>query len=300
VKVLILGGGQVASAVAATALQATAVATSGPAGGTGGVEVVSRARAALDIVDAAAVLRTFVELKPDWVVNAAAYTAVDLAEDQTAQAFAVNDTAVAGLSSAAAKVGCRLLHLSTDFVFDGTSSRAYLPGDATNPLSVYGASKLAGERHVVDSGSGIVLRTSWVYAAAGKNFVLTMLRLMREKPQLAVVCDQIGAPTWASSIGRAIWGLIQARAAPGIYHWTDLGVASWYDFAIAIQEEALARGMLARPIPVAPISSREYPARATRPGFSVLDSAATRAAIKAPAEHWRHNLRKMLDELRSA
>jgi len=309
VKVLVLGGGQVANAVAATALPATAVATSAPAGGTHGVvEVLARARAALDIVDAAAVLRTFTELKPDWVVNAAAFTAVDLAEDQRNQAFAVNDTAVAGLAHAAAKVGCRLLHLSTDFVFDGNSSRAYLPGDATNPLSVYGASKLAGEQHVAanaagatasTAASGIVLRTSWVYAAAGKNFVLTMLRLMREKPQLAVVCDQIGAPTWASSIGRAIWGLIDAQAAPGIYHWTDLGVASWYDFAVAIQDEALARGLLTRPVPVTPISSREYPARAKRPAFSLLDSAATRAAIKAPADHWRHNLGKMLDELRT-
>ena len=286
-KVLILGGGQVARAVAATASSAAVV--------------VARARPALDIVDADAVLRTFAELEPDWVVNAAAYTAVDLAEDQAAQAFAVNDTAVAGLGYAAAQVGCRLLHLSTDFVFDGRSSRAYLPGDATNPLSVYGASKLAGERHVLARGeSGIVLRTSWVYAAAGKNFVLTMLRLMRDKPQLAVVCDQIGAPTWASSIGRAIWGLIGSQAAPGIYHWTDLGVASWYDFAVAIQDEALARGLLARPIPVMPISSREYPARATRPAFSLLDTAATRVVIKVPADHWRHNLQKMLDELRSA
>ncbi len=285
-KVLILGGGQVANAVAATA--------------TFGAQVVSRARAALDIVDAPAVLRTFTEVKPDWVVNAAAYTAVDMAEDHTAHAFAVNDTAVAGLASAAAQVGCRLLHLSTDFVFDGTSSRAYLPGDATNPLSVYGSSKLAGERHVLASATGIVLRTSWVYAAAGKNFVLTMLRLMREKPQLAVVCDQIGAPTWASSIGCAIWGLIGSQAATGIYHWTDLGVASWYDFAVAIQDEALTRGLLARQIPVAPISSREYPTRATRPAFSLLDTAATRAAIKVPADHWRHNLRKMLDELRTA
>jgi len=298
VKVLILGSGQVANAVAATAQQATAVATSAPAGGTHGtIEVLTRARAALDIVDAAAVLRTFSELQPDWVVNAAAYTAVDSAEDQKGQAFAVNDKAVAGLASAAAKVGSRLLQLSTDFVFDGTSSRAYLPGDATNPLSVYGASKLAGELHV--AASGIVLRTSWVYAAAGKNFVLTMLRLMREKPQLAVVCDQIGAPTWASSIGRAIWGLIEAQSAPGIYHWTDLGVASWYDFAVAIQDEALARGLLTRPVPITPISSREYPARARRPAFSLLDTAATRAAIKAPADHWRHNLGKMLDELRT-
>jgi dTDP-4-dehydrorhamnose reductase len=259
--------------------------------------VISRARAALDIVDAAAVLKTFTELKPDWVVNAAAYTAVDLAEDNQAQAFAANDTAVAGLASAASKVGCRLLHLSTDFVFDGSSSRAYLPGDATNPLSVYGASKLAGEQHL--KGSGIVLRTSWVYAATGKNFVLTMLRLMREKPQLSVVCDQIGSPTWASSIGHAIWGLIETQAAPGIYHWTDLGVASWYDFAVAIQDEALSRGLLTRLVPITPISSSQYPARAKRPGFSLLDTAATRSAIKIPGDHWRHNLRKMLDELRA-
>jgi dTDP-4-dehydrorhamnose reductase len=268
----------------------------------GAHEVVARARPALDIVDAAAVARAFEEIRPDWVVNAAAYTAVDLAEDQSAQAFAVNDTAVAGLMHAAARVGCRVLHLSTDFVFDGQSSRAYLPGDTPHPLSVYGASKLGGERHVTGPGvaaPGIVLRTSWVYAAAGKNFVLTMLRLMREKPQLAVVCDQIGSPTWASSIGRAIWGLIEAQAAPGIYHWTDLGVASWYDFAVAIQDEALARGLLTKSIPIAPISSSQYPARAKRPAFSLLDTTATRAAIQAPADHWRHNLRAMLDELRT-
>jgi dTDP-4-dehydrorhamnose reductase len=289
VKVLILGNGQVANAVAATAPP-------------GGVEVVLRARAALDIVDAAAVRKTFNELRPDWVVSAAAYTAVDLAEDNRTDAFAVNDTAVAGLASAAAEAGCRLLHLSTDFVFDGNSSRAYLPGDATNPLSVYGASKLAGERHVAGTapgGSGIVLRTSWVYASSGKNFVLTMLRLMREKPQLSVVCDQIGAPTWATSIGRAIWGLIEAGAPPGIYHWTDLGVASWYDFAVAIADEARELGLLTRPVPVAPISSSQYPARARRPAFSLLDTASTRAAINAPADHWRHNLKKMLDELRA-
>ncbi len=287
-KVLILGGGQVASAVAATKC--------------GGHEVVACARSALDIVDAAAVARTFEDVRPDWAVNAAAFTAVDLAEDQSSQAFAVNDTAVAGLVRAAAHVGCRLLHLSTDFVFDGKSSRAYLPGDPTNPLSVYGSSKLGGERHVAGPAAaapGIVLRTSWVYAAAGKNFVLTMLRLMRDKPQLAVVCDQIGAPTWASSIGRAIWGLIEAQAAPGIYHWTDLGVASWYDFAVAIQDEALARGLLPSAIPIVPISSNQYPARATRPAFSLLDSTATRAAIEAPAEHWRHNLRTMFDEIRA-
>jgi dTDP-4-dehydrorhamnose reductase len=225
---------------------------------------------------------------------------VDLAEDQPAQAMAVNDTAVGVLAAAAGTAGCRLLHLSTDFVFDGKSNRAYLPADQTNPLSVYGVSKLGGERRVLaEGGSGIVLRTAWVYAAAGRNFVLTMLRLMREKEQLSVVCDQIGTPTWAAGIAAAIWGLIEAGVPGGVYHWTDLGVASWYDFAVAIQDEALARGLLARAVPIAPILSSAYPTRAQRPAFSVLDTSSTRAMINVPARHWRHNLRTMLDDIRT-
>jgi dTDP-4-dehydrorhamnose reductase len=287
VRVLVLGGGgQVATAVVAAA----------PAQH----HVVARTRAELDIGDAGAVARAFAETGAEWVVNAAAYTAVDLAEDQAAQAIAVNDTAVGVLAAAASTAGCRLLHLSTDFVFDGKSNRAYLPGDQTNPLSVYGVSKLGGERHVLDSaGAGIVLRTAWVYAATGRNFVLTMLRLMREKEQVSVVCDQIGTPTWAAGIATAIWGLIEAGAPGGVYHWTDLGVASWYDFAVAIQDEALARGLLRRAVPITPIPSTAYPTRARRPAFSVLESGCTRALIKAPARHWRHNLRTMLDDLRT-
>jgi dTDP-4-dehydrorhamnose reductase len=285
-KVLVLGGGQIASAVRA------AVPSQHHA--------VSRARAELDIVDAQAVKRTMAEIKPDWVVNAAAYTAVDLAEDQSAKAYAVNDAAVSSLARSAVREGSRLLHLSTDFVFDGNTNRAYLTGDQTNPLSVYGASKLGGERHVLDAGAaGIVLRTSWVYAAHGKNFVSTMLRLMREKDRISVVCDQIGAPTWAASAAEAIWGLIDANAPAGIYHWTDLGVASWYDFAVAIQDEAFARGMLSRTVPILPIPSTAYPTRAQRPAFSVLDTASTRTMLKVPATHWRQNLRFMLDELRT-
>jgi dTDP-4-dehydrorhamnose reductase len=285
-KVLVLGGGQIARAVAAAA----------PAQH----EVEVRTHGDLDIVDKEAVARSLAEVRPDWIVNAAAYTAVDLAEDHPKLATAVNDSAVAALVRAAGSSGPRLLHLSTDFVFDGQSSRAYLPTDRTNPLSVYGSSKLGGETHVLAGGTGIVLRTSWVFAASGKNFVLTMLRLMREKDRISVVCDQIGAPTWATSVAAAIWGLIECRAAPGIYHWTDLGVASWYDFAVAIQEEALVRGFLSRTVPISPIYTSEYPTRATRPAFSVLDSSATRSLIKAQATHWRHNLRMMLDELRAA
>jgi dTDP-4-dehydrorhamnose reductase len=286
VRVLVLGGGQIAKAVVAAA----------PAEH----EVAIRTHADLDIADHDAVVRALAAARADWIVNAAAYTAVDLAEDQPAQANAVNDTAVGWIDGAARDAGSRLLHLSTDFVFDGESKRAYLPTDRTNPLSAYGSSKVGGERHVAAGGTGIVLRTSWVYAANGKNFVLTMLRLMREKGQIGVVCDQIGAPTWAASDAAAIWGLIDSQAVPGIYHWTDLGVASWYDFAVAIQEEALTRGLLSRAISILPISSSEYPTKAKRPGFSVLDSAATRSLIQVQATHWRHNLRMMLDELRAA
>jgi dTDP-4-dehydrorhamnose reductase len=286
VKILVLGGGQVATAVAAAAPE--------------NHRTVTLSRSALDILDADAVNRVLVEHEPAWIINAAAYTAVDLAEKEAAQAIAVNDAAVGALSLAALQAGARLLHFSTDFVFDGKANRAYLPTDPTGPLSVYGMSKLGGERHVVQSGPGIVLRTSWVYAATGKNFVLTMLRLMRERERISVVCDQIGSPTWAGSIAKAVWGMVEGAAASGIYHWTDLGVASWYDFAVAIQEEALVRGLLAQAIPIVPIPTSAYPTPAKRPAFSVLDTAATRAALNLAGCHWRHNLRVMLDELRAA
>jgi dTDP-4-dehydrorhamnose reductase len=285
-KILVLGAaGQVGSAVAKTTPSHH--------------QIIVKTRADLDIGDPLAVERTLAE-GVNWIVNAAAYTAVDLAEERSAEAIAVNDTAVGVLAQAAGSAGCRLLHLSTDFVFDGRSSRAYLPSDATDPLNVYGVSKLGGERRALSGGHHVVLRTSWVYAAQGRNFVLTMLRLMRERETVSVVCDQIGSPTWATSLARAIWGLIDVDAPAGIYHWADLGVGSWYDFAVAIQEDALERGLLARAGTVLPITTSAYPTRARRPAFSVLDTGMTRALITAPANHWRLSLRTMLDELRAA
>ncbi len=209
-KVLVLGAGQIGSAIMKTAAPSRH-------------EAILRTHAQLDIVDPKAVSRVFAEIKPDWVVNAAAYTAVDRAEDEPAAARAVNDTAVATLVDASARENVRVLHLSTDFVFDGKSGQPYRPNDATHPLNVYGATKQAGEQHVLKGGRGIVLRTSWVYAAAGKNFVLTMLKLMKEREQLNVVCDQIGTPTWAMSAAAAVWALIELGPQGGIYHWTDLG-----------------------------------------------------------------------------
>jgi dTDP-4-dehydrorhamnose reductase len=286
VKILVLGGGQIGSAVVRCAPSQH--------------QVVAIARSQLDIVDARSVERTLLEVGANWIVNAAAYTGVDNAEGDTEQASAVNDTAVASLAESAARAHSRVLHLSTDFVFDGASSRAYLPTDKANPLSVYGKTKLAGEHNVISREGGVVLRTSWVHASIGRNFVLTMLKLMSERREVSVVIDQIGSPTWAASVASAIWGLIEIEAPGGIYHWTDLGVASWYDFAVAIQEEALERGLLMRAVPILPIASAAYPTAAKRPKFSVLDTANTRSILLVPARHWRHNLRLMLNELRAA
>ena len=285
-KILVLGGaGQVARAVAASV----------PANHT----VMVKSRQDLDITDESALTATLAGSGVDWIVNGAAYTAVDLAEKESGRARNINDTAVGLLARAAARAGSRVIHLSTDFVFDGKSNRAYLPGDPTNPLSVYGATKLAGEQQVLEHGDdAIILRTAWVYASTGRNFALTMLRLLREKDEVRVVVDQIGTPTWAMGLAQAIWGLIDVSAAGGIYHWTDLGVATWYDFATAIQDEALARGLLVRAVPVIPIATSDYPTPAQRPAFSVLDTQSTRALVSAPARHWRHNLRMMLNELR--
>jgi dTDP-4-dehydrorhamnose reductase len=288
VRVLVLGArGQVGSAVVRFATAS-------------GCEVIAKSHSELDVTDAQAVEAGISACRPDWVVNAAAYTAVDRAEEDCERAHALNATAVEYIAGGATRVGARLLHLSTDFVFDGKSSRPYRPSDCTNPLSVYGVSKRAGEECALRSDArAVVLRTSWVHAAHGKNFVMTMLRLMKDRHEVRVVSDQVGSPTFATGLARGICALLHAGVPPGILHWSDLGVASWYDFAVAIQEEALARGLLARPVPVHPLATREYPTPARRPAFSVLDTSDTRAMIQGPDVHWRENLRVMLDELRT-
>ena len=285
-RVLVLGAGQIGTAILKAAPNSH--------------EVITRTHAQLDIVDSQSVGQTLAATGADWVVNAAAYTAVDRAEDEPAAARAVNDTAVAELAQAAKREKARLLHLSTDFVFDGAAGRPYRPTDPTHPLNVYGVTKRAGEQHVLEGGNGIVVRTSWVYASAGKNFVLTMLKLMQDRDRLNVVCDQIGTPTWAMSAAAAVWALIESGSEGGIYHWADLGVASWYDFAVAIQEEALVRGLLTRAAGIVPIPSAAYAARALRPSYSVLDTTSARALLRVPPLHWRESLRRMLDELRAA
>jgi len=230
---------------------------------------------------------------PEIIINAAAYTAVDKAEGDEALARAINAEAVAAMVAAMAETGGKVVHVSTDFVFDGESSAAYAPSAARNPLSAYGRTKAAGEDAL--RACDLLVRTAWVYEAGGANFVRTMIRLMTEREELGVVADQIGSPTWASGLARTIWGLVEAKAT-GTFHHSDAGVASWYDFAVAIAEEAHASGLLARIPVIRPITTADYPTPARRPAFSLLDCRATRAALGDEPVHWRANLRLMLKE----
>jgi dTDP-4-dehydrorhamnose reductase len=287
VKLLLTGaGGQVASAVLATA--------------PGGSTVIATTRAQMDITRADVVRDVVARIRPDWIVNAAAFTAVDRAETEQVAAEAINVEGPALLARAATACGSRMLHVSTDFVFAGDRSLPYEPACTPAPINVYGATKLGGELAVrnATSGDALVLRTSWVYAARGSNFVLRMLDLMRTRPQVAVVADQVGAPTWARSVAECIWGLLERSARGGVFHWSDAGAATWYDFAVAIQEEAMARHLLEKSIPVRAIRTAEYPTAARRPANSMLDWHSTAEVVGHPPEHWRRNLRKMLDELR--
>jgi dTDP-4-dehydrorhamnose reductase len=267
-----------------------------------GVIVQGFTHAELDIGDAAGVMEQVRAGRPDVIICAGAYTAVDRAESEPELAARANIEGPRNLAESAHEVGARLVHISTDFVFDGTHSTAYRPDSPTNPLSVYGKTKLAGEqavRSILPDHSAIV-RTAWVYAARGNNFMRTMLSLMEAKGHVRVVADQVGTPTAARSLARVLWALAARGELGGIYHWTDAGVASWYDFAVAIAEEAAALGLLPATVRVDPITAAEYPTAARRPAFSVLDSRALLAALQLTPQHWRAALRTELKELRHA
>lgn len=251
--------------------------------------------AELDITDVEQLRRACEAYQPDLIINTAAYTAVDQAESDQARAFAVNAQGPANLA-AVAPPETRLVHVSTDFVFDGRSRRPYRPDDETAPLGVYGQSKLEGEQALLAARpDSTVLRTAWLYAAEGGNFLNTMLRLMATRDELRVVADQTGAPTSAHTLAEVIWRLALADAAGGVYHWTDGGSCSWYDFAMAIQEEALALGLLTDAIPVHPISSEDYPTPAQRPAYSVLDRSRTIDATGFRGRFWREELVRVLE-----
>ena len=258
-------------------------------------EVACYDRESLDITDPARVTAAMSECEPDIVFNAAAYTAVDRAEAEPDAAKSINTHAVANLAEAARLTDAKLVHVSTDFVFAGDAGKPYPPSAPTAPLGMYGASKLAGESEAGRLSNTLIVRTAWVYDREGANFVNTMLRLMGERESLSVVADQVGTPTLAEDLAAALWMLAE-KDALGILHYTNSGVASWYDFAIAIQEEALAAGTLLSAIPIMPIRTSDYPTDAERPSYSVLDCSETWQILGSPARHWRTALRSIFEE----
>ena len=262
------------------------------------MEVIECPHQNLDVADERAVLNCIRLHAPDVIVNAAAYTAVDRAESEPELARGVNSDGPRYLALAAREVGARLVHVSTDFVFDGASSVPYPPAAPPNPLNVYGLTKRAGEQAVLEvlPHRSVVLRTSWVYAAVGSNFARTMLRLMRANGAVRVVADQIGTPTAARSVAEAIWKILERPSLSGIHHWSDAGVASWYDFAVAIAEIGEFLGILTSAVTVTPIRTEEYPTAARRPRYSVLDTRSLAMLCIAPV-HWRTQLRGVLGEL---
>ena len=262
-----------------------------------GHEIIAPVRQELDFLNPDEVADRVRRLQPDWVINCAAYTQVDRAESEVEQAFVINRDSVAQLAGAVAGYGGNLLHVSTDFVFDGEQSRPYREEDDARPLGVYGRSKWEGEQAVrAVLPEAIVLRTAWVYGVHGHNFVKTILRVAREGKPLKVVNDQIGSPTWARDIAGAIRALVQHRAR-GTYHYTNAGSTSWHGFATAILAEATEAGFALKTDSVEPIPTSGYPTPARRPAYSVLDTGKIQSLLTAPIPHWRDSLNRMLKEL---
>ena len=247
--------------------------------------------AELDITDAAAVLEAAKGVGA--IVNCAAYTNVDAAEDNEEVAHLINATAAANLAAAAKAEGALLIHVSTDYVFGGDGNTPRTEDMPTSPLGAYGRTKLAGEQAILDSGCrGIIIRTAWLYSIHGKNFVKTMLGLMANRPSLNVVFDQVGTPTYAGDLADVIGAILNTPApAEGIYHYSNEGVCSWYDFAVAI-------GQLAgSPCVVHPCHSSEFPSKVTRPAFSVLDKTKIRTTFNLSIPHWHASLKRCVTAL---
>lgn len=231
--------------------------------------------------------------RSDWVINAA-HIAVDKAEEESELSYRFNRDGAVYI----AKSGAKMLQVSTDFLFDRKQNTPYLPTSRTSPLNVYGASKQAGGEAVFKklAEQFAIVRTSWLYSAHSNNFVKTMIRLMSERNELGIVADQIGTLTWANGLARAIWSMLEKNVT-GIQHWSDNGVASWYDFTVAIYEEGTAIGLIENDCNIKPINSDQYPVQAERPAYSVLDKNSTVEKIEMELREWRDALIKMLDDL---
>lgn len=264
-----------------------------------GMEIVPVDVGELDICDSTAVKSFVNSCKPDLIINAAAYTAVDQAESEPEAAMAVNRNGIANLAQAANEHESRVIHISTDFVFDGNGSYPYLPESPVNPLGVYGSTKAEGEKALREilPDRHVIVRTAWLYSPYCRNFMKTMLKLMAERDELRVVSDQIGTPTGANTLGAVLWLFATRENLSGTYHCTDAGVASWYDFAQAIREEGENHGFLnSDSATVLPVRTVDYPTPARRPSYSVLDKTSLWHDLNIAPMHWRQNLRRNLIE----
>ena len=246
--------------------------------------------------------------KPDWIINAAAYTAVDLAEDEEEIAILINSEAPTEIAKALKTTGGKLLHISTDFVFDGKSRSPYKIDDEPNPINVYGKSKLLGENGIKsifqDNNQYIILRTSWVMGSEGNNFAKTMLKLLKIKDNISVVYDQIGCMTSSKYLSIICWLIIQKDITKNInnqkiFHWTEAGVSNWFDIATEIRELSFNLNLLKNPAKVIPISSDNFPTKAKRPNFSLLDSSTTKEVLNIENNDWHFSLLEILKELKS-
>ena len=241
------------------------------------------------------------DFHPDTIINTAAYTAVDLAEDAREEAFAVNAGGARNVAAAAAGVGARVIQISTDYVFDGRQSTPYAVDASPNPLNVYGTSKLEGERAVIEAASGAtVVRCGWLYSAKGNNFLRTILSRISQSEPLRVVNDQVGVPTSAREFAAFLWWLTENPSDQAIMHWANSGQASWYDFAVAIAEIARDCGMVPRTAAIEPTTTAKRPARARRPAYSVLDARQSWKESGTIASDWREALASALGELSPA
>lgn len=259
------------------------------------IEFLSTDHHSLDITNRTAIAQFLQQHAVDAVVNCAAYTAVDKAESEPDKAHLINAAAVGFLAAETLQRRIKLIHISTDFVFNGQQSHPYLETDSTDPLSVYGKTKLAGEEAVLQSNpTALILRTSWVYSPYGNNFVKTMLRLCREREVVKVVADQTGTPTYAGDLAQAIMMVIQQQPSiSGLFHYSNEGTASWYDLAMAVRDLAGLKTHLE------PISTTSYPTPAVRPKFSVLDKSNFKRTTSLNIPYWRHSLERCMKELQS-
>ncbi len=272
------------------------------------IEVIAADRKTFNLLDLKDCREFIFDNKPDWIINAAAYTAVDLAEDEEEKAILINGEAPTEIANALKKTGGKLLQISTDFVFDGKSSSPYKFDDEPNPINIYGKSKLLGENGIKnilqDNNQYIILRTSWVMGSEGNNFTKTMLRLLKIKEKVSVVYDQIGCMTSSKYLSNICWLIIQKDITKNInnqkiFHWTDAGVSSWFDIATEIGDLSCKLNLLKNPAKVLPISSDNFPTRAKRPNFSLLDCSITKEILNIENKYWRYSLLEILQELKT-